>query len=145
MATWPQATPAHAPCGARFTAVKTLSKGRRRLWTRQLKAAFTEDQRAPAALVGQNSQQPIATRIVELFQTLGDPLVAAPDVRGCSADSPLSMTWTAALDQLVAAESLEMDDRTQRPFDPKDVVLFRRRERRRVRPPQARRSPSGPH
>ena len=92
----------------------------------QLKMSVSSAYRAHAASIGQ-LPLPMADKVLQLFQELPDLLLDEDDVfslLGNSTDHRIAQCRDA-LNAHVESGVLERDDRTKRPFDEDDTLLFR--------------------
>lgn len=91
----------------------------------QLLAAFTNEERDLARSIGAQDDMSLGERVLDLFSALPDPLLSREDVSALLGLDGPPADVTEALLQLVDAGTLEVSAKTQRPFDPEDVQLFR--------------------
>src|SRR4051812_24999443 len=95
-----------------------------RVMNAQLKAGFTDEERAEAAEIGA-SEATITAKAEELFGLLSDPLLSARDVKELLGIKDSMAKVRAALGELVENGTVEKDEETQRPFDKEGTVLYR--------------------
>ena len=91
-----------------------------------LKAALTDHEREHAAGLLDTEGRNLRQAVITLFSDLSDPLLSAEDVRELLGLVNQQDDLIGTLSLLTEEGQLEASDKTQRPFDPSGMRLYRR-------------------
>ena len=91
----------------------------------QLQALFSDQERNAILAIGESGDLVPDEKVLQAFQTLGDPLLADEDLYQLLGNTTTLSDIQVTLRRLVDAQQLEYSDDTQRPLDDAGVRLYR--------------------